>query len=91
MMSRGSGMGLLGFGIVLGIVGAIMVYAVKVHTTGFSMHQGGIILLVVGIAVAAVGLVLLVVGSRSRSTTQESVQSTPTGQVRTEERTDTGF
>jgi hypothetical protein len=56
-----------------------MVYAVKVRTTGFSMHRGGIILLVVGIAVAAVGLVLLVVGSRSRSTTQESVQSTPTG------------
>jgi hypothetical protein len=38
-----------------------------------------------------VGMVLLVVGSRSRSVTQESIQSTPTGQVRTEERTDTGL
>jgi hypothetical protein len=90
-MSRGSGMGLLVFGIVLGIVGAIMRFAVKVHTTGFNIHMAGVILLVVGIAAAVVGLVLLTLGSRSRSMTQESVQSTPTGQVRTEERTDTGF
>lgn len=84
-------MGLLGFGIVLGIVGAIMTFAVKVHTTGFSMHQGGIILLVVGIATAALGLIFLTVGGRSRSVTRESVQSTPTGEVRTEEQTDNGF
>ena len=89
-MSRGTGMGLLVFGIVLGIVGAIMRFAVKVHTTGFNIHEGGVILLVVGIAVAVVGLVLLTLGGRSRSMTQESVQSTPAGQVRTEERTDTG-
>ena len=90
-MSRGSGMGLLVFGIVLAIVGAIMRLAVKVHTTGFNIHEGGVILLVVGIAAAVVGLVLLTFGGRSRSVTHESVQSTPTGQVRTEERTDTGL
>jgi uncharacterized membrane protein YeaQ/YmgE (transglycosylase-associated protein family) len=90
-MSRESGMGLLVLGIVLGIVGAIMRYAVSVHTTGFNIHMAGVILLVVGIGAAVVGLVLLTLGGRSRSVTQESVQSTPTGQVRTEERSDSGF
>jgi hypothetical protein len=83
-------MGLLVFGLVLGIVGAIMRFAVKVHTTGFNIHMAGVILLVVGIAAAVVGLVLLFVGSSSRSTMKESVQQTPTGQVRTEERFDSG-
>jgi hypothetical protein len=90
-MNRGSGMGLLGFGIVLGVAGAIMVFAVKASTKGFSMHQGGIILLLVGIAMAVVGLLFLTLGGRSHSVTQESVQSTPTGEVRTQEHTDTGF
>lgn len=90
-MNKGTGMGLLVFGIVLGIVGAIMRFAVKVHTTGFNIHVAGVILLVVGIGAAVVGLVLLALSGRSRSTTQESIQQTPTGQVRTEERNDTGF
>jgi len=50
-----------------------------------------VILLLVGIFAALVGLVLLMLGGRSRTSTQESVQSTPTGEVRTEERTDSGF
>ena len=89
-MNRTSGVGLLVFGMVLGIVGAIMRFAVKVHTTGFNIHMAGVILLVVGIAAAIVGLVLVFVGSSSRSTMKESVQQTPTGQVRTEERSDSG-
>jgi hypothetical protein len=89
-MNRTSGMGLLVFGIVLGIVGAIMRFAVKVHTTGFNIHMAGVILLVVGIAAAVIGLVLLFAGSRSRSTMKESTQETPTGQVRTQERFDSG-
>ncbi len=89
-MNRVPGMGLLVFGIVLGIVGAIMRFAVKVRTTGFNIHEAGVILLVVGVAAAVVGLVLLVVGSRSRSTMKESVQETPTGEVRTQERFDSG-
>ncbi|HEV8352694.1 MAG TPA: hypothetical protein VGR24_00680 [bacterium] len=87
-MNRASGMGLLVLGIVLGTVGALMRFAVKVHTTGFNIHMAGVILLVVGIAAAVGGLVLLVIGSRSRSTMKESLQETPTGQVRTEERFD---
>jgi hypothetical protein len=69
-------------------VGAIMRFAVKVTTTGFNIHTAGVILLSVGIAAAVIGLILLVVGDRSRSTMTESVQSTPTGQVRTQERFD---
>lgn len=87
-MNRPSGMGLLVLGIVLGIVGAIMRFAVTVSTTGFNIREAGVILLLVGIAAAIAGLVLLVTGSRSRSTMKESVQETPTGQVRTQERFD---
>jgi hypothetical protein len=79
------------FGIVLGAIGAIMRFAVKVHTSGFNIHSAGVILLIVGIVVALIGVVFIAVGGRSRSMTQESIQATPTGEVRTEERTDTGF
>jgi hypothetical protein len=64
-------------GIVLGVVGAIMRFAVKVHTTGFNIHTAGVILLIVGILAAVVGLVLLLGGSRSRGSMKESVQQTP--------------
>lgn len=90
-MNRTTGSGLLVFGIVLGVIGAIMRFAVKVHTTGFSIHTGGVILLIVGIGSAVIGLMLLLLSGRSRSITQESVQQTPSGQVRTEERNDSGF
>ena len=90
-MNRTTGSGLLVFGIVLGVVGAIMRFAVKVHTSGFSIHTAGIILLIVGVGCAVVGLVLLFMSGRSHSVTQESVQQTPSGEVRTEERNDSGF
>ena len=89
-MNRTSGMGILVFGIVLAIVGAIMTFAVKATAEGFDIHQAGIILLLVGVGVAVVGLILLVVGSRSRSTITESIRETPGGQVRIEERSDSG-
>ena len=90
MISRTSSMGLLVFGIVTGVVGAILRFAVEVTTTGFNIHTAGVILLVVGIGVAVVALILLVVGGRSRSTITESTRETPTGQVRTQERSDSG-
>ncbi len=90
-MNRSTGSGLLVFGIVLGVVGAIMRFALKVHTSGFNFHTAGIILLIVGVGCAVVGLVLLLMAGRSRSVTQESIQATPAGQVRTEERSDSGF
>jgi hypothetical protein len=89
-MNRTSSVGLLVFGIVLGIVGAILRFAVEVEATGFNIHTAGVILLVVGIGVTVVALILLVVGGRSRSTITESTRETPTGQVRTQERSDSG-
>ena len=84
-MNRGVGTGAMAFGAVLTVVGAIMRYAVTVHTTGFNIHMAGVILLIVGIAVVLFGLITFVLGGRSRSISQESVQSTPGGQVRTSE------
>lgn len=89
-MNRTPGIGLLVFGIVLAIVGAIMRFAVEATAEGFDIHQAGVILLLVGVGVAVVGLTLLVVGSRSRSTITESIRETPSGQVRIEERSDSG-
>jgi uncharacterized membrane protein len=84
-MNRGAGTGLIGFGIVLGVIGAIMTFAVSVHTEGFSVHDAGVILLIVGIIVTLLGTVIFAMGSRSRSTSVENVQATPTGQHRVEE------
>ena len=89
-MSRGTGTGLLGFGIVLMIVGALMRYAVTVTTDGFSINTAGIILLFAGVAEFVIGLTLMLMGSQRRSMSQSSVQETPTGEVRTEERIDSG-
>ena len=48
-MNRGSGAGLLGLGIVLVIVGAILEFAVTATAKGFSVHTVGMILLAVGV------------------------------------------
>jgi hypothetical protein len=89
-MNRSSSMGLLVFGIVLGVVGAILRYAVEVDPDGFDIHAAGVIMLIVGVATAIVAIALLVLGSSRRSTVTESVQATPTGEVRTETRSDSG-
>ena len=87
-MNRGAGTGLMALGIVLIVVGAIMRYAVTATATGFSIHQAGVILLLVGIGVVVVSLVFFALGGRSRSTTRTDIQQTPAGQARTEQRTD---
>jgi uncharacterized membrane protein len=89
-MNRGTGTGLIAFGVVLGVVGAIMAFAVTVHTRGFNINTAGWILLVVGIIVLLMGVASLVTGCRRSSTTVENVQSTPTGQERGEGRRDWG-
>jgi hypothetical protein len=89
-MNRGTGTGLIVFGVVLGVVGAIMAFAITVHTHGFNINTAGWILLVVGIIVLVIGITILVTGSRRSSTTVENVQKTPTGQERVEERRDWG-
>jgi uncharacterized membrane protein len=89
-MNRGTGTGLIAFGIVLGVVGAIMAFAVTVHTRGFNINTAGTILLVVGIIVLVMGIAIFVAGSRRTSTTVDSVQNTPTGQERVQEHRDSG-
>jgi hypothetical protein len=87
-MNRGTGIGVMVFGFVLVIVGAIMRYAVTVKTPGFNIHDAGVILLLAGIGIFVVSVLILVLGGRSRSTMRQEVRETPEGQERTEERTD---
>lgn len=84
-MNRGVGSGAMAFGAVLAVVGAIMRYAVDVNTEGFNIHMAGVILLVVGIGMILFGLIAMVLGGKSRTTRQESVEATPGGQIRTSE------
>jgi uncharacterized membrane protein YidH (DUF202 family) len=87
-MNRSSGIGLMAFGIVLVVVGAIMKFAVSAKTSGFNINKAGLILLLVGIGVFVLSLVMLVLGGRSRSTTRTDVRETPSGQERTEQKDD---
>jgi len=70
-MSRTSGLALLVFGIAVGVLGAILRFAVETSTTGFDSQQAGIIMLIAGIVLALVALVWLVVVSRKRSTADD--------------------
>ena len=86
MNSRGVGTGLMGSGAVLIVLGALLRFAVTVSTTGFNINVAGGILLLVGIGLVLVGVIAMVLGTRSTTTTQDSVQNTPGGQVRTTQR-----
>jgi hypothetical protein len=88
-MNRTTGTGSLTLGLVLGVVGAIMRFAVHVHTSGFNVHVAGVILLIVGIVSALIGAAMMIAGNRTRSTTEEFIQRTPSGELHTEERTNT--
>lgn len=81
-------MGIMAFGIVLVVVGAIMRFAVSAKTSGFDIHQAGVILLLVGIGVFVISLLILTLGGRSRSTMRTDVRETPSGQEKTEQRDD---
>ena len=81
---------MMSFGIVLVVVGAIMRFAVTVHTSGFNIHKAGDILLLVGILLLVLSVLFLVMGSRRRSTTRTDIRETPAGQQRTEQRDDWG-
>jgi hypothetical protein len=64
-MSRTTGTSILVLGIVLGVVGAIMYWAVTVKADGFDINTAGLILFWVGVVTAVIGLVLTFMGSRS--------------------------
>ena len=87
-MNRNSGIGVLVFGIVLVVVGAIMKYAVTADVSGLNVNTAGVILLWVGIGLFVVSLLIIVLGGRSRSTTRTDVRQTPSGQERTEQQDD---
>jgi uncharacterized membrane protein len=89
-MGRGTGTGLLGFGIFLMIVGALMRYAVTVRAEGFSIHTAGIILLFAGVAMFIIGVTVLLFASQRRSISQSHIEHTPTGITRTDESVDSG-
>jgi hypothetical protein len=78
-MNRNTGAGLLGFGIVLVIVGAILEFAVTAQATGFSVHTVGMILLIVGIVAFLLGLVFMISGGSRRTTISQDVRHTPDG------------
>jgi hypothetical protein len=75
-MSRTTGTSILVFGIVLGVVGAIMAWAVTAKADGFDINSAGLILFWVGVATAVVGLVLTFMGNRS--TTASTVRTCST-------------
>ena len=81
-MSRGTGTGLIGLGIVLVVVGAILKFAVTVTTTGFNINAVGVILLVVGIVSVLIGGTIFAMGANRHTTTRESVHNTPSGSER---------
>lgn len=89
-MNRTSGIGLTGFGVVLVVIGAILRFAITVHTSGFNIHKIGDILLLVGIVLVIVSLAIIAMGSRTRTTTRTDVRATPDGQQRVEQRDDWG-
>jgi hypothetical protein len=85
-MNRGTGSGLIGFGVVLAVVGAILRYAVTTTAEGFDLATAGGILLVVGILAAIVGIALVVMSGRRSTTEREEIAATPTGHERVTER-----
>lgn len=89
-MYRNSGGGLLGLAVVLVVIGAIMRFAVSVHTSGFNIHKVGDILLLVGIILAIISIIVLVLSSRRRTVTRTDVRGTPAGEERVRERQDWG-
>jgi hypothetical protein len=64
-MNRATGSSVLVFGIVLGVAGAIMAWAVTADAEGFDINTAGMILFWVGVLTALIGLALLLAGDRS--------------------------
>ncbi len=89
-MNRSSGFGLIGFGVVMVVVGAILRFAVSVQTSGFNIHKIGDILLLVGVILVVISLAIIAMGSRTRTTMRTDVRATPDGQQRVEQRDDWG-
>ena len=82
-MNRGTGTGLMVFGLILIVLGAILDFAVTVTTSGFNINTMGLILLIVGIVAFLSGLGVVIASSSGRRTTiREDVHRIPGGQER---------
>jgi hypothetical protein len=85
-MNRSTGTGLMGGGIVLIAIGAVLYWGLTVSRAGwFDITNIGLILFWLGIGTLVLGGIVLLAGARSRSTTREDVHQTPTGAERTRE------
>ncbi|MGA8015170.1 MAG: hypothetical protein WCB85_04550 [Candidatus Dormiibacterota bacterium] len=89
-MERTAGSSLIGLGVVIAVVGALLKYAVTITSTGFNINTAGLILLIAGIVMFAIGLVVLAAGGRRRVTIREDVRTSPEGQQRMQRRDDVG-
>ena len=78
-MYKSTGTGLIGLGIVLVVIGAILNYAVTATTSGLNINTVGVILLAVGIGTFLVGAIVFGVGSFRQTTVRENVRMTPDG------------
>lgn len=85
-MNRAAGTGLIGGGIALIVLGAILDFAVTVTTKGFNINTVGLILLIMGIVSFLTGVMVVAFGGRSRTTLREDVHATPGGHERVQER-----
>jgi hypothetical protein len=65
-MSKGARTGLIGLGIVLVVIGAVLKYAVTITTMGFDVNAVGVILLVVGICTLIKGGAIFALGTNRR-------------------------
>jgi Domain of unknown function (DUF6458) len=78
-MYRGAGTGLIGLGVVMVVIGAILDYAVTATTSGLNVNTVGVILLVVGICCVVMGAIVFGVGSFRQTTLRDSVHNSPDG------------
>jgi hypothetical protein len=76
-MNRGAG--LLGIGVVLTVIGAILEFGVTATARGFNVNTIGMILLIIGIVAFVVGLILSFTGTARTSTVREEYRDTPNG------------
>ncbi len=81
----------MALGVILGVIGAILKFAVNVSTSGFNVNTVGLILLIAGIVLFVVAAVVLAMGGSRRSTMRQDIQQTPTGRSVVEERDDRGM
>jgi hypothetical protein len=68
---------LIALGVVLGVAGAIMRYAVSATNDGFDFRQAGFILMLVGIGVVVLGVLLFALGAAGRGAARTGVRGRP--------------